>query len=55
MIFHREVAEVEYVAYNPDGPKIEWFGGGVMISNPKVPGHNFNPATHIDEYDLRAP
>jgi hypothetical protein len=50
--FHREHAEVEFVANGPDadaGWFFQEFGGGVMIADPKVSGHTFIPASHLDE------
>ncbi len=55
VLFHGEPAEVEFVAFDAEDPMTEWyvqeFGGGVMISDPKVSGHTFIPANHIDEYE----
>jgi hypothetical protein len=55
VLFHGEPAKVEFVAFDADDPTTEWyvqeFGGGVMISDPKVSGHTFIPASHIDEYE----
>jgi hypothetical protein len=55
VLFHREAAEIEFVACDPDDPKTDWylkeFGGGVMIRDPKVSGHTFIPADQIDEYE----
>jgi hypothetical protein len=51
--FHREPAEVEFVADGPSDAEPGWFfqefGGGVMIADPKVSGHTFIPASHLDE------
>jgi hypothetical protein len=51
--FHREAAEIEFVANDPDDTKTDWFlqkfGGGVMIHDPKVSGRTFIPAGQIDE------
>jgi hypothetical protein len=53
--FHREAAEVEFVANDPDDLATNWyvsqFGGGVMIADPRVSGHTFIPASHLDEYE----
>jgi hypothetical protein len=53
VMFHGEEAEVDFVACDPDDPKTVWFshefGGGVMVSDPKVSGHTFIPAGQIDE------
>jgi len=55
VLFHREAAEVEFVAVDSSDPATGWFlqefGGGVMIADPKVSGHTFIPASHLDEYE----
>ena len=55
VLFHREAAEIEFVASEPDDPKTGWFlqefGGGVMISEPKCFGRAFIPVSHIEEYE----
>jgi hypothetical protein len=55
VLFHRQAAEVEFVAGDPGDSKTSWylqeFGGGVMISDPATSGHTFIPASQIDEYD----
>ena len=55
VLFHRESAEVAFVAYEPGDPETDWyvqeFGGGVMISDPKVSGRTFIPASQVDEYE----
>ena len=58
VLFHRNPAEIEFVASDPDNPKVAWymerFGGGVMILDPMVSGHTFIPANQLAEYeDLR--
>lgn len=54
-LFHREEAEVEFVASNPDDSAAAWyiqeFGGGVMIDDPKVSGHTLIPAGHLENYE----
>ena len=55
VLFHREEAEVEFVALDSSDPHTGWFaqeyGGGVMISDPKVSGHTFIPSGHLDHYE----
>jgi hypothetical protein len=53
VLFHGEAAEIEFVASDPANPEKIWylqeFGGGIMISDPKVSGHTFIPASQIAE------
>ena len=58
VLFHGNPAEIELVASNITGdPATDWyieeFGGGVMVSEPKVFGRAFVSADQIaDEEDL---
>jgi hypothetical protein len=53
VLFHGNGAEVEFVACDPGGPATDWFvhefGGGVMISDPKVSGHTFIPVAFLED------
>jgi hypothetical protein len=55
VLFHGEAAVVEFVVVDSSDAATEWFfqeyGGGVMIVDPKVSGHTFIPAGHLDEYE----
>ena len=50
VLFHREPAEIEFVASDPANPETNWyfqeFGGGIMI---KASAHYFIPASQLDE------
>jgi hypothetical protein len=53
VLFHRNPAEVEFVACDACDPEIDWyfeeFGGGVMIVDPIVSGHTFIRAAHLED------
>jgi len=53
VLFHRNPAEIELVACDPDDPDAAWcmkeFGGGVLIREPRVFGRAFIPADQLDE------
>jgi hypothetical protein len=55
VLFHGEVAAVEFVADSHSDAETQWFfqefGGGVMIADPKVSGRTFIAAGHLDEYE----
>ena len=55
VLFHREPAEIELVASNPDDPETRWhmqeFGGGVLIREPREPNPTFIQADSISEYE----
>ena len=55
VLFHRNPAEIELVACDPDDPEAEWymkeFGGGVMILDPIVSGRTFIHADSLAEYE----
>ena len=55
VLFHRNPAEVELVACDPNDPEADWymqeFGGGVMILDPMVSGCTFIPADQLNEYE----
>jgi hypothetical protein len=43
------------VANDPNDPEAAWhlseYGGGVLISDPMVPGRTFIPRDQLDEYE----
>jgi hypothetical protein len=49
VVFHREPAQIEFVALEPGDPETDWyvqeFGGGVMVLG------TFIPADQISEYE----
>jgi hypothetical protein len=51
ILFHGNVARIEFVAVDPNDPENAWFvqeyGGGVMILEPSVSGSTFLPAGHL--------
>jgi len=55
--FHGNPAEVELVACDPNDPDptVVWymreFGGGVLISDPKVSGRTFIQRSSLDDYE----
>jgi len=55
VLFHREPAEVELVASDPDDPVTTWYveeyGGGVLIREPKDPNPTFITADQLPEYE----
>ena len=55
VLLHGQQGQVELVATNPDDPESSWhvkqFGGGVLISEPKVFGRLFIRASEIGEYE----
>jgi hypothetical protein len=55
VLFHKNPAEVEFVASDPDNPETSWylqeFGGGAMILDRMVSGCTFIPAGSIAEYE----
>ncbi len=55
VLFHGESAEVAFVTYDPSDPETDWyvqeFGGGVMISDAKVSGRTFIPASQVEKYE----
>lgn len=56
VLFHRNPAEVELVASDPNDPEEAWwymkkFGGGVRILDPTVSGRTFIPKGDLDEYE----
>jgi hypothetical protein len=55
VLFHGNPAEIELVAYDPNDPETAWhvseYGGGVVVSDPKVSGRTFIPRDALDEYE----
>ena len=55
VLFHRNPAEVEFVAFDPSDPELAWYvsayGGGVGILDPAVSVRTFVPANQISEYE----
>jgi hypothetical protein len=55
ILFHREPAEIELVASDPENPEARWhmqeFGGGVLVREPGEPNPTFIRADSIDEYE----
>jgi hypothetical protein len=55
VLFHREPAVDELVAFDPDDPETSWhmqeFGGGVMIREPRDPNPTFIRADSLAEYE----
>jgi hypothetical protein len=55
VLYHRNPAEVEFVACDPDDPEVDWyvkqFGGGVMILRSDGFGSTFIDADALDEYE----
>jgi hypothetical protein len=53
VLFHRNPAEIELVAYDPNDPVASWyiqeFGGGVMVLDPRVSGRTFISSDQIPE------
>jgi hypothetical protein len=53
VLFHRNPAEIELVASDPNDPEAAWyiekFGGGVMLLEPGVSGRTFISADQIPE------
>ena len=53
VLFHRNPAQVEFVANDPADPDHAWyvheFGGGVMIDDPAVSGRTFIEANQLLE------
>jgi len=55
VLFHGHQAEIELVACDPDDPETTWhlseYGGGVLVSDPKVSVRAFIPRDQLDEYE----
>ena len=55
VLFHRNPAEVEFVAFDAGDPELAWYvseyGGGVGILDAGVAGRTFIPAKEIPEYE----
>jgi hypothetical protein len=55
VLFHRNPAEVEFVASDALDPDQAWYvreyGGGVMILDPMVSGSTFIDAKNIPDYE----
>ena len=55
VLFHGHPAEIELVAYDPGDPETTWhlseYGGGVLVSDPKVSVRAFIPSAQLDEYE----
>jgi hypothetical protein len=54
VLFHREPAQIEFVASDPGDPETDWlmqeYGGGIMILD-GIAGHTFIPSDQIDGYE----
>jgi hypothetical protein len=55
VLLHGEQGEIELIATDPDNPETSWhmeqFGGGILISEPKVFGHLFIRASELEKYE----
>jgi hypothetical protein len=54
VLYHREPAQIEFVAIDPDNSELEWFvqeyGGGMMVLE-GVSGRTFIPRDQIGDSD----
>lgn len=55
VLFHRNPAEVEFVAADANDPELAWYvseyGGGVMVFEGAISGRTFIDADSLPEYE----